>query len=164
MAYFTTRKQFLMPSFDPEAKEREKLDKYLAMLERSGVGKVLQETKADQKFEGGRPSFNRYNMFAAVLYGFAFGASTLRELESACRNDLRFIYLMEQERPSYSSFGYYINTFIVPNAEEIFSCVVVEILKECGVELDDAFIDGTKIEAFVNNDPYRRRFNNKFPP
>lgn len=150
MAYFTTRKQFLMPSFDPEAKEREKLDKYLAMLERSGIGKVLQETKADQKFEGGRPSFNRYNMFAAVLYGFAFGASTLRELESACRNDLRFIYLMEQERPSYSSFGYYINTFIVPNAEEIFSCVVVEILKECGVELDDAFIDGTKIEAFVN--------------
>lgn len=60
MAYFTTRKLFLMPSFDPEAKEREKLDKYLAMLERSGVGKVLKETKADQKFEDGRPSFNRY--------------------------------------------------------------------------------------------------------
>ena len=45
---------------NPEAKKREKLDKYLAMLERSGVGKVLKETKADQKFEDGRPSFNRY--------------------------------------------------------------------------------------------------------
>ena len=150
MAYFTTRKQFLMPSFDPEAKEREKLDKFLAMLERSGVGEVLQRTKDDLKPEGGRPRFNRYNMFATVLYGFAFGASTLRELESACRNDLRFIYLMEQERPSYSSFCHYINTFIVPNTEEIFACVVIEILKECGIELDDAFIDGTKIEAFAN--------------
>ena len=40
MAYFTTRKLFLMPSFDPEAKKREKLDKYLAMLERSGVGAI----------------------------------------------------------------------------------------------------------------------------
>lgn len=150
MAYFTTRKQFLMPSFDPDVKEQAKLDKYLLMLERSGVGKILQNAKDDRMLAGGRPRFNRYDMFATILYGFAFRSATLRELETSCKYDLRFIYLMEQEQPTYTVFSTYINTIIIPNTEKIFACVTKEILKECGIKLTDAFIDGTKIEADAN--------------
>ena len=36
-------------------------------------------------------------MFATILYGFAFGRDSLRDLEEACKYDLRYIYLMEQK-------------------------------------------------------------------
>ena len=35
MNYFTTRKQFLLPSFELNTKEQEKLDKFLLILDKS---------------------------------------------------------------------------------------------------------------------------------
>lgn len=150
MGYFSTHQLFLMPSFGLDQKEQEKLDRFLRLLDNSGVAEILSKVRVSYGASGGRPPFNRYNMFATVLYGFAFGSCTLRDLEAACRYDLRFIYLMEQERPTYSTFEKYINEFIVPYTEEIFSTVNKEILKECGIGLEDVFLDGTKIEADAN--------------
>ena len=41
MAYFTTRKVFMMPSFDLEVKEQAKMDRFLLLLENSGVGEII---------------------------------------------------------------------------------------------------------------------------
>ena len=57
---------------------------------------------------------------------------------------------MEQERPIYTKFCDFINKVIVPNEEEIFSLLSIQIAKEMGIEMDDAFIDGTKFEANAN--------------
>lgn len=57
---------------------------------------------------------------------------------------------MEQERPTYTKFCDFINKVIVPNEEEIFSLISMEIAKEMNIEMDDAFIDGTKFEANAN--------------
>lgn len=57
---------------------------------------------------------------------------------------------MEQVRPSYSTIASFINKVIVPNETAVFSMVNKQIAKELGVELDDAFIDGTKMEANAN--------------
>ena len=109
MSNFTIRDTFLIPSFDLEEKEREKLDKFLLLLERSGVEKFFKTASS----KGGRPSYSPYNMFATILYGFAFGSPTLRQLEESCRFDLRYFYLMEQDRPSFMSFGDFINGVVL---------------------------------------------------
>lgn len=150
MSYFTIRKQFLMPSFDLSLKEQKKLDRFLLMLEKSGVGELLSKCHSGQPQNGGRPPFNRYDLLATVIYGFAMKNPTLRELESSCKFDLRYIYLMQQQRPTFMTFCTFINDYIVPNQEEIFSKIIMEILKECNIDLVDAFIDGTKIEADAN--------------
>ena len=141
---------FFLCSFSLDEEEQEKIDRYLRVLEDSGVAEILKEVKIINKPQGGRPEINRYDLFATILYGFAFGSETLRDLERACRYDLRYIYLMRGVQPSYSIFGNYINDYIVPNAEKIFSVLNRQFLKECGIELDDVFIDGTKIEANAN--------------
>ena len=152
MSYFNTSKLFLFPSFDLDEEERGKIDKFLTMLDNSNVSSVISRYIKNNSSRGGRPGYNYYHLFAAIMYGFAFKKYTLRELEEACKYDFRFIYIMEQERPIYTKFCDFINRVIVPNEEEIFSLINKEIAKEVGIvfNLSDAFIDGTKLEANSN--------------
>lgn len=150
MPYFNTGRLFLVPSFDIEVQEQEKIERFLTLLDNSGVATVISKYIKNETSKGGRPGYNYYHLFATILYGFAFTRCTLRELADACRYDLRFICLMEQERPIYTKFCDFINKVIVTNEEEIFSLISIQIAKELGIEMDDAFIDGTKFEANAN--------------
>ncbi len=150
MINFTTRKTFLVPSFELEVKEREKLDRYLLLLEKSGVSQFFPKQEESAFEKGGRPHYSYHNMIATILYGFAFGSETLRKLEESCQFDLRYFYLMEQERPSHIRFGDFINKIILPHREEIFYQITREIIKECELDTEEVFIDGSKFEADAN--------------
>ena len=150
MGYFNTRKMFLTPSFELNVEEEEKLLKFLLFLENSNVSSIINKYIENNKGKGGRPNVNYYNLFATIIYGFTFGRDTLRDLEDACLYDLRYIFLMEQTKVSYSTFSHFINKVIVPNEKEIFSLLNLQIKKELNIDFDDAFIEGTKIEANAN--------------
>ena len=150
MSYFITRKMFLTPSFELNVEEEEKLLKFLMFLEKSNVSFIISKYIENNKGKGGRPNVNYYNLFATIIYGFTFGRDTLRDLEDACMYDLRYIFLMEQTRVSYSTFSHFINKVIVPNEKEIFTLLNLQIKKELNIKFDDAFIDGTKFEANAN--------------
>ena len=150
MPYFNTERIFLVPSLDLEVQEKKKILKFLTFLDNSGVGEIIAKYIKNNTSSGGRPGYDYYRLFATILYGFAFGRFTLRNLEDACKYDLRYIYLMEQETPVYTKFCDFINKVIIPNEEKIFSLINLKIQKETGIEFNDAFIDGTKYEANAN--------------
>ena len=81
MAYFSTRKLFLTPSFDLPEEEVGIFDKYYIFLEKSGVSEIIKKYENNTTSVGGRPNVNYYNLFAVILYGFAYGRETLREIE-----------------------------------------------------------------------------------
>ncbi|MBQ0035566.1 MAG: transposase, partial [Firmicutes bacterium] len=148
MLNFTTRDVFLIPSFDLDVKEKEKMDKFLLFLDKSGIANLFPDDRYLNY--GGRPHYSYYDMFATILYGFAFDSCTLRDLEESCKYDLRYFYLMQQKRPAHTRFGEFINKVIVPSRKEIFKLVTNQIIKECGLIIDDVFIDGSKFEADAN--------------
>lgn len=149
MTNFNTRSVPLFYSYTIDAKEKEKLDNYLSLISSSGVLKLFKSDT--DPFIGGRPPFNPLNLFSTILYGFAFGSSSLRDIEEACKYDLRFIYLMNFEQPTYVSISNFINKQIIPNREKIFSLITLAIANKSGVDIkEDCFIDGTKIEADAN--------------
>ncbi len=150
MSYFTTEKVFIVPSFDPLKEERERLERFMLLLDRSGVGEIISKYVKYKGPKGGRPNVNYHRLFAVVLYGFATGWSTLRDLADACAHDVRFITLMEQCRPDYTTIAKFINMVIVPNEIEIFGAVTRAAAKEMGMALNDAFVDGSKFEANAN--------------
>ena len=150
MEYFSIHEQFLFVSFDIDVKEREKLDQYLSILKESGVEKFFKSSEVHGIDPGGRPGFKQDDLFATILYGFAFGKGTLRELESSCRYDLRYIYLMEQQRPTYVVFCNFINSVILPNINEIFAMITATLIAKIGIDTEEVFIDGTKLEADAN--------------
>ena len=58
----------------------------------------------------GRIRYNPVKMLKTVLFGFmSQGYISLRELEDNCKVNIRFMYLMDNKRPSYRTFGYFIN-------------------------------------------------------
>lgn len=150
MSYFSTKHPFFIPSYGIDVKETQKMDKFLKLIERSGALELIKEDNEKEINKGGRPEYNRYDLLAAIIYCFAFGNGSLRNIEEQCKFDLRLIYIMNNYQPKHSIIGKFINDYILPVADKLFSLITKEILRECQIEIDDAFIDGTKFEADSN--------------
>ena len=99
----------------------------------------------------GRLRYNPVSMLKTVLFGFMTnGYISLRELEDQCRVNLRFMYLMDHETPSYRTFGYFINEVIGDSIEEIFNDINKKIFETEHVDLQHLYIDGSKFKANAN--------------
>ena len=57
---------------------------------------------------------------------------------------------MDNEVPSYAKIGGFLNNLFVKSHHEIYSLLVSQFIKETGINVDDCFLDGTKIEANAN--------------
>lgn len=130
--------------------EKEKLDNFLLFLDKSNIAELIKPKYDYQSKKGGRPPFKTYNLFATILYGFAFDKCTLRDISDACKYDLRFMYLMNNEVPEYSVFGNFINDYLIDNIDEIFFRISKTLVDEINLDISDVFLDGTKIEANAN--------------
>ena len=150
MGYFNIKRSlFIVPSKKCNA-EFEKIDKFMAFLEKSGVGKILENVKQEKEMCKGPKGYSIYNLFAMIIYCFSKFKATLRDIEDKCIFDVRTIYIMEGEIPDFSTICLFINEYIVPNQYEIFVCITKQIIKEFQLEIVDVFLDGTKIEANAN--------------
>ena len=118
------------------------------IMEEIGIEKYL---KPEPYSKLGRPGYNRVNMLKTVLFGFMdTGYASLRELEDRCKTNIRYMYLMDYETPSYRSFSYFINEEIKGSAQDIFKAVMAYIEKADHVDLQHLYIDGSKFEANAN--------------
>lgn len=107
--------------------------------------------KALPEYTTGRVRYNPVNMLKTVLFGFMTnGYISLRELEDSCRVNLRFMYLMDHETPSYRTFGFFINNVLNDSIEDIFGDINTRIFEEEKVDLQHIYIDGSKFEANAN--------------
>lgn len=99
----------------------------------------------------GRIRYNPVNMLKTVLFGFmSQGYISLRELEDNCKVNIRFMYLMDNARPSYRTFGYFINEVLNESIENIFYDINKAIFEKDNVDLNHIYIDGSKFEANAN--------------
>ena len=90
-------------------------------------------------------------MLKTILYGFMdTGYASLRELEDRCKVNLRYMYLMDSETPSYHCFGDFINEELTDGIEDIFRAVMAYIQEKDHVDMQHVYIDGTKLEANAN--------------
>ena len=92
------------------------------------------------EYTTGRLRYNPVNMLKTVLFGFmTSGYCSLRELEDNCKVNIRFMYLMDHQAPSYRTFGYFINenykAFIIEERENTQSCKIISLDKISDEEL-----------------------------
>ena len=123
MKYFSTHNEFMSCFLSISIEEREKLDKFLDIIDESGVGKIIEKELNNSNETRGRKPFNPYKLFAAIIYGFSKHSGSLRKIEESINFDLRFIYLMEETHPSYVTISKFLNNIVVKNQREIFSCI-----------------------------------------
>ena len=123
MKYFTIKRQlFLVPQANI-VEEYEKIDRFMDVLEKSGIAKIIKSVNQREKICKGRIGYNPYNLLATIIYCFAKFKGTLRDIEDKCTFDLRVYYIMEGNVPDHSVIGNFINKYILPNQYEIFTLI-----------------------------------------
>lgn len=143
----STPKQGILPMFPSDLLPiTDKVFVFDHLMEGINLKKYL---KAPTFHTAGRPRYNQVDLLKTVLFGFMSHYTSLRQLEDACRTNLRFMYLMNNETPSYKTFGDFINS-LSGSIEDIFLEINKKIFTEDNVDLDHLYIDGTKLEADAN--------------
>ena len=106
----------------------------------------------DKDYKTGRPRCDAQKLLKVILFAFMeHGISSLRELEKLCRNDIRFLYLLDgMKTPSFATFGNFIRNELSSSVEQIFKDINTYIFETEQVDLQHTYIDGTKLEANAN--------------
>ena len=103
-------------------------------------------------YKTGRPRCDAQKLLKVILFAFMeHGISSLRDIEKLCRNDIRFLYLLDgMKTPSFVTFGNFIRNELTISIEKIFKDINCYIFEKEQVDLEHTYIDGTKIEANAN--------------
>ena len=103
-------------------------------------------------YKTGRPRCDEQKLLKVILFAFMeHGICSLREMEKSCRNDIRYMYLLDgMQAPSFATFGTIIRKQLTDTVEQIFMDISTYIFEKDHVDLEHTYIDGTKIEANAN--------------
>ena len=147
--YYSTPKQGILPAFFSECLDiTDPVFTFDRFMEGIDLHKYLSKLPAH---ELGRIRYNPVNMLKTVLFGFMDeGCISLRKLEDNCKVNIRYQYLMDGKRPSYRTFGYFINRVLKNQAESLFYEITGKIIAKEHVDLNHLYIDGSKFEANAN--------------
>lgn len=146
MEYLIIEKPLFLVHSNECFEEFEKIDKFISNLNKNGIGNIIK----NEKNKKGRYGYCPYNLVATIIYCFSKFKSSLREIESLCKYDLRVMYLMRQEQPSHNAIKDCINKYILPYQYEIFTMITKTIIEEHNLDISNQYLDGTKIEANAN--------------
>jgi transposase len=112
---------------------------------------LLDLSEIEQKYSYfGRPGYEPRVIVKILVYGVLRGMRSARELERACQENLRFIFLAQNEKPDFRT----INLFRREHAKALAGLLrkTVEVgVKEGAITLGSVAVDGTKIRAFAGH-------------
>ena len=95
--------------------------------------------------------YNGIYMFNTVILAWAlFGYASTRKLEELCRTDIRFMFLMNNYRPSHQAFHRFIHDDLKMPIDKIFTEINKYIEQHDTVDTSVLYLDGTKFEANAN--------------
>jgi len=90
-------------------------------------------------------------MFKIVVYAAMNGIYSSRDIETACRRDINFMYLLESMPvPDHATIARFISLHLSSCSKDILSEVTSTLLSLGEISGKTVFIDGTKIEAYAN--------------
>ena len=106
----------------------------------------------EKGYRTGRLRCDEHKLLKVILFAFMeYGICSLRNIERLCRNDIRYMYLLDgMKAPSFATFGNIIRNELTDSVEQVFWDVNTYIFEKDHVDLEHTYIDGTKIEANAN--------------
>ena len=112
----------------------------------------LKKYFVEKEHETGRPRYDREKLLKIVLFAFMeFGYCSVRFIQKLCETDIRFLWMLDEEdAPCHMTISNFIHKELSGNLDAVFNDVNSSIFGLLGVDLNHAYIDGTKIEANAN--------------
>ena len=95
----------------------------------------------------GNKGYDPNMMLQVTLFAFMNGEGELRKMEELCKYDIRYMWLSNEQTPSFMAFQRFISDKLSMSIEDIFYDIVKRIIELDDVDASKLYIDGTKIEA-----------------
>ena len=113
----------------------------------------LDYTKLYQAYsaKGRNPAVDPKTMFKILTYAYSQCIYSSRKIESACRRDINFMWLLAgQKAPDHTTIARFRTGFLAKACEDLFYQFVRRLASMGELSLETVFIDGTKLEACAN--------------
>ena len=90
-------------------------------------------------------------MFEILVFAYMNGIYSSRDIESACRHDICFMWILQNEfPPDHSTIARFQNERLTDIIEALFYQLTEKLYELGELSYKNIFIDGTKIEANAN--------------
>ena len=90
-------------------------------------------------------------MFKILTYAYSQNIYSSRKIETACRRDINFMWLLAgQKAPDHSTIARFRTGYLETACEDLFYQMVKRLAEAGELSKETVFIDGTKIEATSN--------------
>ncbi|MBO5485225.1 MAG: IS1182 family transposase [Lachnospiraceae bacterium] len=101
--------------------------------------------------KGRNPAVDPKTMFKILTYAYSQNIYSSRAIETACRRDINFMWLLAgQKAPDHSTIARFRTGFAAKACEDLFYQMVVRLADMGELSKETVFIDGTKLEACAN--------------
>ena len=80
-----------------------------------------------------------------------FGYCSVRFIQKLCETDIRFLWMLEEENaPCHMTISNFIRKELAGSLDAVFNDINSHMFSQLDVDMNHAYIDGTKIEANAN--------------
>lgn len=140
------RNQVVLPyNYEKNISEKDPVRKLIEICEE------LNYTELIETYVRTWRKHNPITLFEIIVYGYMQGKYSGREIEEACINDIRFMWILNGEPvPDHSTIARFQNKRLEKVIERLFYQLVEKLYEMGEVRFKNVFIDGTKIEANAN--------------
>lgn len=126
-------------------------DDSVRLLSRIIEGMDMSELYAAYSSQGRKPATDPRIQFKVVSYGYMQWTYSSRRIESACRRDINYMWLLGGEPvPDHSTLSRFRKGRLGLVMESLFYQLIRELCKLGEVTFEEVFNDGTKLEANAN--------------
>ena len=101
--------------------------------------------------KGRNPAVAPKTMFKILTYAYSQKIYSSRKIETACRRDINFMWLLAgRKAPDHSTIARFRTGFLADACEDLFYQMVRRLASMGELSKETVFIDGTKLEACAN--------------
>lgn len=119
------------------------------------VSNTIDELHIEGIFEkyakgGGASRYNPVMLVKILIYGYMTGLFSSRKLGKAVKENIYYMWLAGNQKPDFRTINAFRGKELKETVEEIFVAVVKLLNQKGYVQLQNYFVDGTKIESAAN--------------
>lgn len=125
-------------------------DNHLVKIINSAIEKMDISSLINQYKGGGTSAYNPQMMLKVLVYAYTQRIYTSRKISKALRENIYFMWISGKQTPNFRTINIFRSTKMKKAIDEVFTRVMELLLEEGLVNLNDYFLDGTKIESKSN--------------
>ena len=99
---------------------------------------------------GGTSSYHPRMLLKVIIYAYLRNLYSSRKIEQALSENIHFMWLSGQSKPDHNTINDFRGKRLRGHLKKIFHQVVLLLVEQGVISLKDIFVDGTKIEATIN--------------